>query len=93
MVVVPLLDRPLRMFLEHKVMGADHRFDPACLVLEHQVSARRGNWQVGVDLAPLQKSDWVVYAKRPFSGPRAALASVALHPPRCDLQSPARRRR
>jgi hypothetical protein len=25
-------------------------------------------------LAPLRKSDWVVYAKRPFGGPKAVLA-------------------
>jgi hypothetical protein len=28
-------------------------------------------------LAPLRKSDWVVYAKRPFGGPRAMLAYLS----------------
>src|SRR4029434_10391861 len=28
-------------------------------------------------LAPLRKIDWVVYAKRPFGGPRAVLASLS----------------
>jgi hypothetical protein len=28
-------------------------------------------------LAPLRKIDWVVYAKRPFGGPRAALAYLS----------------
>jgi Putative transposase len=28
-------------------------------------------------LAPLRKSDWVVYAKHPFGGPRAVLAYVS----------------
>jgi hypothetical protein len=32
-------------------------------------------------LAPLRKIDWVVYAKRPFGGPRAVLAYLSLHPP------------
>ena len=44
-------------------------------------------------LAPLRKIEWVVYAKEPFGGPEAGAAlSVALHPPRRDLQSPADRR-
>jgi hypothetical protein len=32
MVAVRLLERLFRIFLEHEVMGADHRLDPACLV-------------------------------------------------------------
>ena len=43
-------------------------------------------------LAPLRKTEWVVYAKRPFGGPtgRAGL-SVALYPPRRHRQQPADR--
>ena len=45
-------------------------------------------------LAPLARRRWVVYAKRPFAGPEGrARLSVALHPPRRDLQPPAGRGR
>ena len=45
-------------------------------------------------LAPLRRSAWVVYAKRPFAGPQAVLAYPrALHPSRRDLQFPAHRPR
>ena len=45
-------------------------------------------------LAPLRKKNWFVYAKPPFAGPRGrAGLSVALHPPRRDLQQPAHRAR
>ena len=38
-------------------------------------------------LAPLRRSEWVVYAKRPFAGPAGRpRLSRALHPPRRDLQ-------
>ena len=41
-------------------------------------------------LAPLRKSEWVVYAKRPFAGPQPSLGvSCALHPSRRHLQQPA----
>ena len=40
-------------------------------------------------LAPLRKTRWFVYAKRPFAGPEGrARLSVALHPPRRHLQPP-----
>ena len=42
-------------------------------------------------LAPLRQCEWVVYAKRPFAGPAGGAGlPVALHPPRGDLQQPAR---
>jgi len=45
-------------------------------------------------LAPLRRAEWVVYAKRPFAGPKAVLAYLAaLHPPRRDLQLQAHRAR
>ena len=43
-------------------------------------------------LAPLWRSDWVVYAKKPFSGPAAVLAYLAaLHPSRRHLKQPPHR--
>jgi predicted Zn-ribbon and HTH transcriptional regulator len=40
-------------------------------------------------LAPLRRTEWVVYSKRPFGGPEAVLAYlVTLHPPRCHRQQP-----
>ena len=42
-------------------------------------------------LAPLRRSEWVVYAKRPFAGPnQVACLSRPLHPPRRHRQQPAR---
>ena len=42
------------------------------------VRARLDNHQAfRASLAPLRKSDWVVYAKRPFGGPRAVLAYLS----------------
>ena len=40
-------------------------------------------------LAELRKTEWVVYAKKPFSGPRAVLANPRGHTPRSHLESPA----
>ena len=41
-------------------------------------------------LAPLRRSEWVVYAKRPFAGTRGrARLPVPLHPPGRDLEQPA----
>jgi hypothetical protein len=37
-------------------------------------------------LAPLRKAEWVVYSKRPFGGPAAVLAYLALHPSRRHRQ-------
>jgi hypothetical protein len=39
-------------------------------------------WRIKAYLAPLRKSDWVVYAKHPFGGPRAVLAYLSryIHP-------------
>ena len=40
-------------------------------------------------LKPLRKSEWVVYAKRPFAGPQAVLAYLSpLYPPRGHRQQP-----
>src|ERR1700758_3257017 len=40
-------------------------------------------------LAPLRKTEWVVYSKRPFGRPEAVLAYlVALHPARGHRQQP-----
>jgi hypothetical protein len=52
-------------------------------------------------LAPLRKTEWVVYSKRPFGGPQAVLAYLArythrvaiLYPPGRHRQQPADRRR
>ena len=45
-------------------------------------------------LAPLRKTRWFVYTKRPFAGPEAVLAYLRpLHPPGRDLEQPADPRR
>ena len=45
-------------------------------------------------LAPLRRSEWVVFAKRPFAGPQGrARLSRPLHPPRRHLELPAPRAR
>jgi hypothetical protein len=38
-------------------------------------------------LAPLRKSDWVVYAKRPFGGPRAVLAYLSRYTHRVAISN------
>jgi hypothetical protein len=38
-------------------------------------------------LAPLRKSDWVVYAKRPFGGPRAVLAYLSRYTHRIAISN------
>jgi hypothetical protein len=44
-------------------------------------------------LAPLRRTEWVVYCKQPFAGPEQVLAlSRALHPSRRHLEPPPRRR-
>jgi len=44
-------------------------------------------------LAPLKRTRWFVYAKRPFAGPKAVLAYLALHASCGDLKSPPDRSR
>ena len=44
-------------------------------------------------LAPLRKTEWVVYAKRPFGGPGGAGLSVPLYAPRRHRQQPLARAR
>ena len=39
-------------------------------------------------LAPLRRSEWVVYAKRPFAGPRAVLAYLSRYTHRVAISSP-----
>src|SRR4029077_9790951 len=38
-------------------------------------------------LAPLRRSDWVVYAKRPFAGPQAVLAYLARYTHRVAISN------
>jgi len=38
-------------------------------------------------LAPLRKTDWVVYAKRPFGGPRAVLAYLSRYTHRVAISN------
>jgi hypothetical protein len=40
-------------------------------------------------LAPLRKSDWVVYAKPPFGGPEAVLAYLSRYTHRAPLRTAA----
>ncbi len=38
-------------------------------------------------LAPLRRSEWVVYAKRPFAGPKAVLAYLARYTHRVAISN------
>ena len=40
-----------------------------------------------VALAPLRRSDWFVYAKRPFAGPQAVLAYLARYTHRVAISN------
>ena len=63
-------------------------------VLRRPRPARRQEPPSTPRLAPLRRTEWVVYAKRPFAGPKAgARLSRPLHPPRRHLQPPAHRAR
>jgi predicted Zn-ribbon and HTH transcriptional regulator len=78
-----------RLFL--KKLKAAHAAGRLCFHGEHSPLAERQAFTTY--LQPLRKSEWVVYAKRPFGGPDTVRLSVALHPPRRYRQSPPDRSR
>ena len=75
-----------RLFLE--MLAAAHETGRLAFFGDHAALADEDAF--AAFLAPLRKTEWVVYAKRPFGGPQGrARLSVALHPPRRHLQPPA----
>jgi len=71
---VRVLSRLFRRLFCEKLVAA-HRNGELQFFAEH---AKLCDAQAFVDwLQPLRRSDWVVYAKRPFAGPQAVLAYLA----------------
>ena len=70
------------------VPGEAHspRTRPAVSVLRQSRSARRGT-AFAAYLAPLRKTEWVVYAKRPFGGPEAVLAYLSRYTHRVAISN------
>jgi hypothetical protein len=62
-----------RLFLER--LSQAHR--DGCLNFYHQLAELADPKAFADYLAPLYPTDWVVYAKRPFAGPRAVLAYLS----------------
>jgi hypothetical protein len=62
-----------RLFLEH--LSQAHR--DGRLNFYHQLAELTDPKTFADHLAPLRRTDWVVYAKRPFAGPEAVLAYLS----------------
>jgi hypothetical protein len=73
-----------RLFLEKLVAAHEadrlHFFGDHAPLASPQAFAAR--------LAPLRRSQWVVYAKRPFGGPEAVLAYLSRYTHRVAIQQP-----
>jgi hypothetical protein len=65
-----------RLFCEK--LGAAHRSGELQFFGEHAALAQADAFAAW--LRPLRRSDWVVYAKRPFAGPQAVLAYLSRYP-------------
>jgi hypothetical protein len=72
-----------RLFLEKLV--AAHIAGRLNFFGEHLALAERKTF--GTYLAPLRKTDWVVYAKRPFGGPEAVLAYLSRYTHRVAISN------
>src|SRR5438552_1389966 len=62
-----------RLFLERLI--AAHHAGRLQFFGDHAPLAERETF--AASLAPLRKTEWVVYAKRPFGGPKAVLAYLS----------------
>ena len=79
-----------RLFLEG--LAALHKANR--LVFFGDLAPRADKRAFDAALAPLRRSEWVVYAKRPFAGPQAVLAYLSRYTPsRGDLELQAHRAR
>jgi len=77
---VRVLSRLFRRLFCDKLAAA-HQAGALQFFAEHAALAQADAFAAW--LRPLRRSDWVVYAKRPFAGPQAVLAYLSrLHPPR-----------
>jgi hypothetical protein len=72
-----------RLFLEH--LSAAHRAGRLAFFGPHRALAEAGAF--AQYLAPVRAIDWVVYAKRPFSGPAAVLAYLARYTHRIAISN------
>src|SRR3979411_1446322 len=72
-----------RLFLE-KLLAA-HRANRLKFFGEHAALADAQGF--AADLAPLRRTEWVVYAKRPFGGPEAVLAYLSRYTHRVAISN------
>jgi hypothetical protein len=72
-----------RLFLEG--LAALHR--AGRLAFFGDLAALAGNEAFAAALAPLRRSEWVVYAKRPFAGPEAVLAYLSRYTHRVAISN------
>jgi hypothetical protein len=72
-----------RRFLEH--LNAAHRDGRLAFFAQHRALAEAN--ALAQYLAPLRDIDWVVYAKRPFSGPAAVLAYLSRYTHRIAISN------
>jgi hypothetical protein len=72
-----------RLFLEH----LQHAFDSGKLQFFTTLEKLRDGRQFSQYLAPLRKSEWVVYAKAPFAGPQQVLDYVGRYTHRVAISN------
>ena len=72
-----------RLFLQGLVKL--HRDGRLAFFGEHEALADRSAFDAFLD--PLRKSDWVVYAKEPFAGPKAVLAYLSRYTHRVAISN------
>ncbi len=72
-----------RLFIEK--LAAAHESERLKFFAEHAGLAEPAAF--GTFLAPMRKSEWVVYAKRPFGGPEAVLAYLARYTHRVAISN------
>ena len=72
-----------RLFLE----GLDALHKAGRLALSGDLAPLADTRAFDAELAPLRRSKWVVYAKRPFAGPKAVLAYLARYTHRVAISN------
>src|SRR5262249_29807020 len=81
---VRVLSRLFRRLFLGKLLAA-HQAGRLAFFGDHAVLAEPRAF--AAFLAPLRKTEWVVYAKRPFTGPQAVLAYLSRYAPRVAISN------
>jgi len=72
-----------RLFLDH--LSAAHRAGRLAFFGQHRALVEAGAFSRY--LAPVRETDWVIYAKRPFSGPKAVLTYLSRYTHRIAISN------